>query len=489
MNKDFKAIEMTSKFSNFKVLNPDFTRCRCNVFYTGRNRNHSDITRLALDRLIARNGYANIPVVGNIKTNKDGKKVMGSHDRKIVITNDGIQEINETIPMGVVPEDCNPSIEKITDIHGIEHDYFCVDLILWTHYFPELMEVTYDNEIYFNHSMEIRMEDIVYDEDYVVVNDFSLQALCLLGKYDNTHGSIEDNQEPCFEDSVVKRFSVNENTFIQNFNLMLEKLKQCKQCSTGSNNVISNKKVKGDNSKMELKNFVKTLSDAKSDINAEYALLSVDDSKVFVLDKADYKPYGFNYAITKAEDGSETIVIDFESKEEMSLSAVNKITEENFDEFSISNEIQFASEKAVKDEVKNVTELLSEKFTKDYNELKEAYEDLQKSFNLVSDKLDVYVKKEEIEKEKAHKDSIDKLVDSYSKKIGKYSKYLIYKAQIEEKYALTYEQVEQDLILMAGQFLTKGDKSSFSYEPIESNPVVKETSVNKYGHLLDKYIR
>ena len=62
-NKDFKNIDMTTKFSDFQVLNPDFTRCKCNVFYTGKNRNYTIITDEALHKLIERKGYANVPIV------------------------------------------------------------------------------------------------------------------------------------------------------------------------------------------------------------------------------------------------------------------------------------------------------------------------------------------------------------------------------------------------------------------------------------------
>ena len=61
---DFKNINTTAKFSNFQVLNPDFVRCKCNVFYTGENRNYSNITDEALRKFIERKGYANVPVIG-----------------------------------------------------------------------------------------------------------------------------------------------------------------------------------------------------------------------------------------------------------------------------------------------------------------------------------------------------------------------------------------------------------------------------------------
>ena len=89
---------MTAKFSNFEVLNEDFTRCRCSVFYTGRNRNYSDITEAALDKFITKKGFANIPVVAHLMKDDDGNFYVGSHDRKIILSNEGIDFIDETFP-------------------------------------------------------------------------------------------------------------------------------------------------------------------------------------------------------------------------------------------------------------------------------------------------------------------------------------------------------------------------------------------------------
>ncbi len=92
-NTELKAIDMTAKFTNFQVINKDFTRCRCNVFYTGRNRNYSDITESALQKFITRKGYANVPVVAHLMKDGDGKYYIGGHDSKIVIDNSRNEQI------------------------------------------------------------------------------------------------------------------------------------------------------------------------------------------------------------------------------------------------------------------------------------------------------------------------------------------------------------------------------------------------------------
>ena len=128
-NIELKSIDMTAKFSKFQVINKDFTRCRCNIFYTGRNRNYSDITKEALQKFINRKGYANVPVVAHLFKDDNGNYRVGGHDSKIILSSEGIEFIDETVPFGVIPEDCNPSMDLITERSGEQREYFSVDVI------------------------------------------------------------------------------------------------------------------------------------------------------------------------------------------------------------------------------------------------------------------------------------------------------------------------------------------------------------------------
>ena len=494
-NKDLKNIDTTAKFSNFQVLNPDFVRCKCNVMYTGKNRNYTDITDEALQRFIERKGYANVPVIGHIKSsNKNGKPIMGSHDRKIEITNDGIQEINECTAYGVIPLDANPRMEKIIDAHGIEKEYFTVDVILWTHYFPELMETAYSDEVYFNQSMEITLLDFDIQDQYTVINDFSLQALCMLGKYDCSHGNGDesDTSEPCFEDSRIRRFSLDEDKFKQNFELMLDKLKQYESATAVHDKETNNKPNKEEKVIMDFKKINDALSTAKigeSDVN-KYRLLNVTDSKVFALDMEDYKPYGFDYAVT-TEDDTENVVIDFDSKVEMSLSATDKITEENFEEFDIKSVIDSTACAMAEEKTKENTSILEAEFNKKMEEMKTAYEDISASYSVAMKKVEEYEKKKNEAKAQAHREEVAALFEKYSEKLGKCAEFLVYKAKCNPD-EVTLDEVSEKLTLMVGKFTMESNtKKNFSYNPTETGVAGRknETIENKYGHLLDKYMK
>lgn len=479
-NTELKNINVTSKFTKFQVINKDFTRCRCNVFYTGRNRNYSDITEEALQKFIARKGYANVPVVAHLMKDDDGNYRVGGHDGKIVISNEGIEFVDECVPFGVIPEDCNPSMDVITEKSGEQRKYFSVDLILWTHRYP-IMEASYNDEIYFNQSMEISFDDYSYDQDYIVVNDFSMSALCLLNKSQKS----SENVEPCFESSMVKKFSVDENKFKQNFELLLNTLKQYE---SGENPVQNKEGVQ----QMELMKFVETLSQVKigETDNAKYRLLSVSDEKVFALDLEDYKAYGFNYAVTSEED-KEELVIDFDSKCEMSLSACDKITEDGFEEFSIADTMAEKVESEVSKKMESYTKKLTDEFDKKYDEMKASFEELDKEYKAAMEELSAFRAADSARKEKEHKDAIDTVVNDFAKKLGRVPEFLIYKARLD--YSKTVDDVQKELTLMAGKSVMDSQtKANFAYTPVSttlSNKNQTKDSSDRYGNLLDKFMK
>ena len=494
---DLKNIEMTAKFSNFEVLNEDFTRCRCSVFYTGRNRNYSDITEAALDKFISRKGYANIPVVAHLMKDDDGNFYVGAHDRKIILSNEGIDFIDETIPYGVIPEDCNPSKDLITEKSGMQRKYFSVDVILWSHRYP-IMEASYNDEIYFNQSMEIVFDSCETDSDgYVIVHDFHMSALCLLNKRDSsgTDGNNK-NQEPCFESSQVKKFSIDESKFKQNFELMLEKLKQYESdgtTTTVQNNATNNNPHMEGENKMDLTKFTALLSDIKCEGNdyIRYELLSADENKIYVFDKEDgYKLYSVEYVMSNDDPvinwntKTEGDITFAEKSEEVShLTAIyNKIND------TLSKEYADAYQVKLDEKIKEVSTEMESKYT----ELQENYKTLQNSYSVVKEKLDKF---EAIEAEKAkqsHIEAVKETLERFEKKIGKSPEFIYFKAKLENYEDVDLEKLDSDLTMLCGDVLMNSNtKKTFSYNPTSTNVNKYSTEnelTNRYGHLFDGFV-
>ena len=494
--KDFKNINVTTKLSNFQVLNPDFTRCKCNVMYTGKNRNYTDITDEALQKLIDRKGYANVPVIGHIKpSSKNGKPIMGSHDRKIEITNNGIEEINECTAYGVIPLDANPRMEKIVDAHGIEKNYFTVDIVLWTHYFPELMETTYSDEVYFNQSMEITLLDFDIQDQYTVINDFSLQALCMLGKYDGSHGNgdISDNSEPCFEDSRIRRFSIDESQFKQNFELMLEKLKQYEMGEEPIHDkeTNNNPNTKGDKN-MDLTKFTTLLSEIKYGEDCmKYSLLGANEENIYVADREDCKLYSVGYAETE-----EGVILNWDTKKEADITYAEKSENEENSVFSnilgdFREDLNKKFEKEFDAKLEAKIKGISEDAESRLSEMKDNYADLQNSYAVAKEKLDKF---EALEAEKAkenHINAVKETLERFEKKIGKTPEFIYYKAKVDYE-KVDIDAMEKELTLMTGDILMnkKDSAKTFSYNPTSTNVkiVTENASTSRYGNLLDAYM-
>ena len=413
-NTEIKIVQ-----SSIKKLNPQFSLCDVLVCYHGDNRNMTSLPK----KVIEDNLYSiyGIPIVGEWIYKLDGtdEKSWGSHGGRIILDDKGIHFEQTTKPFGFVSKEAadNASWVTITEKDGhTKNEYLKLSgCILWTDRYEESKTILDEN---FGQSMEIEFKKGHYrDDHYYEAEEFIFSALCILGT----------DCEPCFESACIGRH-YELDSFKQEFSLMLNEYKKFNESdgttTTVQNNATNNNPHMEGENKMDFAKITEVLSESND--NCKYKLLNVIENKVFALDLEDYKPYGFDYAVTKTKD-VESIVIDFESKTEMSLSATDKIVNENFDEFSIKNEIDTVKEDYAKglitENTKKISESLSEEFKQDYDKLKESYDTLSESYKLAADKLAVFEKKEAESKEKAHKEEIDNLVNTYAEKLGRLGKH------------------------------------------------------------------
>lgn len=472
-NKLFRySTEIKIVQSSIKKLNPQFSLCDVLVCYHGDNRNMTSLPK----KVIEENLYSiyGIPIVGEWIYKLDGtdEQTWGSHGGRIILDDKGIHFEQTTKPFGFVSKEAadNASWITITEKDGhTKNEYLKLSgCILWTDRYEESKTILDNN---YGQSMEIEFKKGHYrDDHYYEAEEFIFSALCILGT----------DVEPCFESACIGRH-YELDSFKKEFSLMLDEYKKF--------NLEPNKEEK---KFMDLKKFTEILSAEKlgeSDV-CKYKLLNVTDSKVFALDMEDYKPYGFDYAVT-TEDDVENIVIDFESKAEMSLSATDKITDENFEEFDIKFAIDTEAEKYAETKTKENTSILEAEFNKKVEELKTSYDDLSESYSVAMKKLEEYEAKEEKAKADKHVADVKEIFEKYSAKLGKCSEFLVYKAKCNPA-DVTTDELNEKLTLMVGKYMMESQtKKNFSYNPTETGVMGKrnETVENKYGHLLDKYIK
>ena len=465
--------------SSYQQINKQFALVDILLCYHGRNRNMTSMSKEVIEKALP--SLYGIPIVGEYYTLDDGSKDFGTHGGKIIITDDGIKYEQTTKPYGFITKEAveNASWVTITEKDGhTKHEYLKLSRnVIWKDRYEEVEKILDEN---YGESMEIVIDSYEYDKDgYCVIKDFTFSAACILGSHLDGSTVV-----PCFESSKIGRlFEVD--SFKQEFSQMLDEYN--KLTETDSTATVPNKhetNPKEDKETMELKKFAEILSTSKigeTDVN-KYRLLNVTDSKVFALDMEDYKPYGFDYAVTTEED-AKNIVIDFNSKVEMSLSATEKITDENFEEFDIKSE----ADKIADVKTAEHTAILEGEFNKKVDELKASYDDLSASYAVAMKKLDEYEAKEAQAKAEQHEADVKAMFEKYAEKLGKCSEFLVFKAKCNPA-DVTVDELNEKLTLMVGKYMMDSQtKKNFSYNPTETKVTKVDNGGSKYGHLLDKF--
>ncbi len=455
---------------SIKKLNPQFSLCDILVCYHGDNRKKISLSK----EVIEKNLYSiyGIPIVGEWVYKLDGtnKKSWGSHGDKIIKNRKGAHFERTTKPYGFVTKEAAETASWITvtekDGHTLSEYLKLEGCVLWTDRFEEAISILDKN---YGQSMEIEIKQGHYRYDqYYEVEEFVFSALCVLGT----------EYEPCFESARIIGHT-DGGMFKQEFSLML---------SEYENYMISlnsNKTKKGDE-KMNKEKIQSLLSafkftDKHEKETNKYTLLGeLSKNKITVIDKEDdFKIYSVDYAC----DDSENIVIDWDSKTEMTFTAVEKT--ENSDMSLIDTINKFAESKS-----ETITEELTKTFNIKIDEMAENYESLSKELDEANIKLKSFEEEKKEREKKAHKQEIDNIIKRYASKIGRYPKFLVYKAKID--YSKSTEDIERELSLMAGQAVMEDNKKvSFSYTPVETEVNFGNSNQpkSKYGNLLDKYMK
>ena len=492
MPKDIKneTLTFTSKFTDFEIVSKEFTKCRCYALASGDNVNGSDITMSAIDKAISRGEFYNKPIVAHLyKDEDDGSWRVGGHDSKWVITNTSMEVVNECIPFGTIPESANVHKEEVLEADGITtNTYVVMDILLWTGRF-NIMDAAYSDDVYFNQSCELSINEYHYKEnDVLAIDDFTFSALCLLNKSDDN----SKNVRPCFGScrvEKIKNFSVNEGSFKKNYELLLEDLKKFS---------IDNKATKTESNpqkgeiKMDLTKFTTLLSEIKyGDDCQKYSLLGADEENIYVADREDSKLYSVGYADT--EDG---VIINWDTKKEADITYTEKAENEENSTFSnilkdFEDDFNKKFEKEFDAKLETKVKEISDDAESRLSEMKEKYSDIQNSYAVAKEKLDKF---EAIEAEKAkenHINAVKETLERFEKKIGKTPEFIYYKAKVDYE-KVDIDAMEKELTLMTGDILMnkKDTNKTFSYNPTSTNvkTVTENDTTSRYGNLLDAYM-
>lgn len=465
---EIRQFDSVVGLSDFSVINSEFTRARCRILYSGRNRNRTEITESALNKFINRKGYANVPVVAHLYKGDDGKWRVGGHDSKFLIdANGNLEIIDETVPFGLIPESCNPSFEDVTEKSGEVKRYFCVDIILWTHRY-NIMDAVKSDEIWFNQSMEIYFDTYYFDEDdYCVIDDFNLSALCLLN-HDPYNRANE--VEPCFPSAAVTKFNLDD--YKNEFNILYDKIKN-----------IESKEV----CEMDIEQI-------KSKLDSKYHLLSATPDSVVVMTKENFELFEIPYSVNTENSD---IVFDYEKAAKRYMDVSDKETGVSFAAISeyveeVKTAITAGAEKLYKDKFEAEKAEANKELADKYSALMAEDAELKAKYEQAIKTVEGYEAAERKAAEDKHKADIDAVITKFEAQLSGNADFLMYRTAVD--YSKTPEQVEQDMYVILGKQTKNENKPKGKAEFSASWGANTTPSTNnkvaggRYGNLFDGLI-
>jgi hypothetical protein len=251
-----KALRFEATISDAKPINPQFSKAKARILYTGKNRNNTYFSKEAVEKMLPT--LYNIPVVGEYKEKSED---FGTHGGKIEISDEGFKWIETTKPYGVVPSDAEVGWETVTEDDGTEREYLYCTVYLWTGRYPEALKVIENNSN--NQSMEIAVNEADWNdtEGYYDIKDAIFSALCILGQ----------DVEPCFESANITTYHLSKEKFKEEFMQMIKELKfalenpefNINTIEEGGNDVKEVKEVEGAEQVTDVTKTIPVVEDTK----------------------------------------------------------------------------------------------------------------------------------------------------------------------------------------------------------------------------------
>lgn len=365
---------MDFEIINIEPMNDYISECEIKVFYHGRNRNGSYISK-AVGNKIA-NSLPRAPIVALYNEQIDDYE---DHGEEIIINKKGIKFIRKTIPYGAVDKDTPAVWKKFRDSKGIEREYLVVRGFLWTGRYPHLKQILEkpkgQSMEFFEESIDGYWAKLDNEEDEIFIfNEASISALCILG----------DDVEPCFEDASIGKpeilYSLKKDEFKQEFDRFMFELNKILDHENNVKGGRTTVKNKNEEVKIEETEVIESVEEKALETEFENAIETIKEEV-----KEEF--------IEKVEE--DTRLEDLQEKYDLLIEEFTKLKEK----YNILMEEKNARELLEKEKICNNFSILGEEVLKDFKENLNNYtaEELEKelcviafkkgiSFNLLNEK-------------------------------------------------------------------------------------------------------
>ena len=272
MNKNLLKFNV-SIYGEMTKYNDVLSKARCRIFYKYGNRNGTYITDEFADKLLSSVAYT--PVKG----------IYDGDD----FTDHG-EDNSEGKIYGIVPENPNVTWEKHVDEDGVEREYACVDVLIFSELYEEAKDIVSKAQ-----SMELFRKTLKYHQEVIegqkwfVFDDGCFFGLQVLG----------EDVEPCFEGAAF--YSLKEN--IEKVIFELDKINNDLEEQT----MKINFKLSHDEVFDAIWNLLNTEYNEENDWTVTYSILDVYDDYAFVY---NYETGNYARVYYTKNDEDNSVIID-----------------------------------------------------------------------------------------------------------------------------------------------------------------------------------
>lgn len=391
MNNHISIATISSpEFINLEPLdiNPLMSKCEIKVFYLGKNRNGSMITKdVATEMAKTLRGA---PIVGYYRKDKED---FFDHGDRITMDGDGVHFETMTRPYGFVAPDARVWFqdfeEKQPDGSSIIRTYLMTTGFLWTGQYEEAKQILDDGGK--PHSMEIDEKTLSgywtkesnSFMEFFIINDAIFSKLCILG----------DEVEPCFEGSSITAPEVSANfTLDEKFtSTLFSMMKELQETLQGGKNTVDENQIQETVEQVETPEVEPVQEEAAAPA-VEEPMVEAPEAEVPAAEFEKTEDNSVQVETEKSEvsiEETNSSSVEFEKKDD---------DKEKEDNSSDDNKEEDSEEEKVDDEDK-----------KKYSLLQADYEDLQAKFSNLENEV------KELRKFKAsiENDQKDKLIAEF----------------------------------------------------------------------------
>lgn len=165
------------------TLDPAFTsdrfvKMRLAICHEGVNLNHTSFSVETFEDAAPSLPYS--PILAYVVFDEDGEPQFTGHAMHLEQTGDGLRQIYDETPIGVIPENCNYTIEEIDG-----KQFVCADAYIWKEYSNYALDIV-ERDTYVPLSMEIAIDDVSYQASAGVyqIHKFHYKGVTFCGDRD-----------------------------------------------------------------------------------------------------------------------------------------------------------------------------------------------------------------------------------------------------------------------------------------------------------------